>query len=71
MRITINIDEKILHEVQNTTGIKKKSPAINRALESYLRKVKKKNLIEKVMSGQTDYAATNEELETRSSYDSN
>lgn len=69
MRITVDIDENMLSEVLHITGIKKKSPAINKALQSYLRKTKKRNLIEKVMSGKTDYSATNEELEERSSYD--
>ncbi len=69
MRITIDIDEITLHEIQNLTGITKKSPAINKALDDYLRRVRKIKLIEKVMNGQTDYSATNEELEARSSYD--
>lgn len=70
MRITVDIDEQILREVQKLTGSKKKSPAVARALETYLRSERRRRLIEKVMSGQTDYPHTNEELEARSSYDS-
>ncbi len=69
MRITIDIDEKLLREVQNLTGSTKKSPAVNRALEIYLRAERRRRLIEKVMSGRTDYLHTNEELEAQSSYD--
>lgn len=37
MRITIDIDENTSHKIQNLTGTTKKSPAINMALEDYLR----------------------------------
>ena len=70
MRITIEIDEKILEEIQKSTAIPKKSPAIQKALETYLRTIHKKRIIEKALAGKTDYPFTNDELEKLSSYDS-
>ena len=47
MRITIDIDEKILDDIQKITAIPKKSPAIQRALENYIRTIHKKKIIDK------------------------
>ncbi len=69
MRITLNIDDKQLKEVQASTGLHKKSPAIERAVELYIRDVRKKKILQKVMEGKCDYSLTNEELEQRSLYD--
>lgn len=69
MRITIDIDEEILQDIHRETGIPKKSPAVGRALELYLREAKKRRLIGMALSGKTDYSLTNEELEKRSAYD--
>ena len=69
MRITIEIDENILQEIQEVTAIPKKSPAIQKALEMYLRTIRKKRLLDKVLAGQTDYHLTNDELEEMSRYD--
>lgn len=69
MRITVEIDDKTLKEVHQETGIGKKSPAVNRALEVFLREAKKRRLIGMALGGRTDYRLTNEELEKRSAYD--
>jgi Arc/MetJ family transcription regulator len=69
MRITVDIDAKSLRAVQKLTGKSKKSPAVHEAVERCLREARKKDLIRRVMEGRTDYSATNEELERRSSYD--
>jgi len=69
MRITVDIDEKVLRAVCDATGTPKKSPAVGHALKAYLKQRKKKALIQRVMEGRTDYRTTNEELEERSSYD--
>ena len=68
MRITFEIDAKDLRQIQKITGQKKKSPAISRALANYLRLLERRALIEKALSGQTDYPLTNEELERRDVY---
>jgi Arc/MetJ family transcription regulator len=69
MRITVDVDEKILDRICRTTGERKKSPAVRAALEDYLRMLKKRDLINRVMEGRTDYSTSNEELEKRSRYD--
>ena len=68
--LTVNIDDKSLKEVQRSTGLDKKSPAIEKAVDLYLREFRKKKLIQKIMEGQIDYPATNDELEQKSLYDS-
>jgi metal-responsive CopG/Arc/MetJ family transcriptional regulator len=63
MRITIEIDENKIEEIVKETGQKKKSPALAQALDEFLENRKKKEFLSKVMSGGTDYAASNDELE--------
>lgn len=69
MRIAVDIKPEVLRAVQEATGITKKSPAIRRALDLYLREVRKRRFIVRVLKGKTDYIATNEELEARSAHD--
>ncbi|MCG3196415.1 MAG: hypothetical protein GHCLOJNM_00888 [bacterium] len=69
MRITVDIDEETLAKLQEVTGIKKKSPAVARALEQYLRSVRLEELIRMAMNGEMDYPYTNEELEAICDYD--
>ena len=69
MRITVDIDDKKLKMVQKLTGLGKKSPAVQRAVDLYLRETEKKKLIDTVMERGCDYSLTNDELERRSSYD--
>ena len=69
MRITVELDEKMLDRICDTTGEHKKSPAVRAALEDYLRMRKKRDLITRVMEGRTDYSTSNEELENRARYD--
>ncbi|MCX7046412.1 MAG: DUF2191 domain-containing protein [Candidatus Sumerlaeota bacterium] len=71
MRISVEIDEKTLAAIQRATGKGKKSLAIAAAVESFLREIKKRNIIKRALSGQSDYAMTNEELEARSFHDAN
>ena len=69
MRITIEIDASDLKQIQKTTGQKKKSPAINQALDEYLRMHEKQRFIERVLAGETDFSLTNQELEARDVYE--
>jgi hypothetical protein len=70
MRITVDIDASTLREIQRLTGIGKKSPAVSRVVDDYLREARKRRLIRKVMEGGVDYGATNEDLESGAAYDS-
>jgi hypothetical protein len=69
MRITVEIDAKELRRIQNLTGQKKKSPAVSEALSAYLRQMERRSLIDRALSGGTDYSMTNEELEARDVYE--
>jgi Arc/MetJ family transcription regulator len=64
MRITVDVDASTVSEIQRETGVSKKSPAIAKALDEYLREIRKRKLIQKVMEGRTDYGSTNEDLES-------
>lgn len=69
MRITVDIDEAQLREVQDATGQRKKSPAIRQALAEFVTETRRKRLLRKVMDGHTDYSLSNDELEALSRYD--
>jgi hypothetical protein len=69
MRITFEIDANDLKQIQKITGEKKKSPAISHALMDYLQMQKRRSLVERALTGQTDYPLTNEELEARDVYE--
>ena len=69
MRITLEIDAAELKQIQKATGLKKKSPAVSRALSDFLKMQQRQQLIERALAGQTDFALTNEELEARDVYE--
>lgn len=69
MRITVEIDEISLREIQSATGESKKSPAVQKAIHAYLRQVRKRRLLARVLAGKTDYGMTNEKLEAAPTYD--
>ncbi len=69
MRITVEIEASELKEIQKITGLKKKSPAVNRALADFLKMSQRQQLIERVLAGKTDFALTNEELEAHDVYE--
>ncbi len=65
MRITIDIDEKILAEVMKFTGEDKKGPAVVKAATDFLKRKKVSDYARRVMEGQfEDYPLTNEEIES-------
>jgi len=63
MRITIDIDESILAEVEKITGEKKRSPAVARIVEEYVKKARAKEFGRRLREGAFDYPVTNEEIE--------
>jgi Arc/MetJ family transcription regulator len=64
MRITIELDESQLKSVLRATGKTKMSPAVSAALDEYLAMKRREEFVSLVMSGKTDYQASNESLET-------
>ena len=69
MRITVEIDEKDLKRIQQITRQKKVSPAVSHALTDYLRLQQRRAFVERALSGETNYALTNDELEARDVYE--
>ena len=69
MRLTIELDENELLEIQEATGIRKKSPAVQKAVRGYLDSVHRKRFLKRVSEGKTQYGLTNDELEAAASYD--
>jgi Arc/MetJ family transcription regulator len=69
MRITVEIDAKTLKQIQQATGRQKKSPAVARALDEFLRQHARREFIERAIAGKTDFGMTNDELEARDVYE--
>jgi Arc/MetJ family transcription regulator len=63
MRITIDIDEHVLAEVEKITGEKKKSPAVARIVEDYVKRAQAKAFGRSLREGEFDYPHTNEGIE--------
>jgi hypothetical protein len=69
MRITVELDATDLASVQQATGIRKRSPAIRQAIADYVKDLEKKRFLHRVTEGKSDYALSNEELESREAHD--
>ncbi|MGD0206328.1 MAG: hypothetical protein ABSC89_01790 [Verrucomicrobiota bacterium] len=69
MRITVDIEASELRRIQKVTGQKKMSPAVSQALSEFLKLQERQKFIERALSGQTDFALTNEELEAGDVYE--
>ena len=63
MRITVDIDEKILNDLVELTGETKKSPAVAKVVADWVKRQKAKEFGRKIMEGAFDYGMTNEEIE--------
>jgi len=65
MRITIEIEDDILAQAMKLTGESKKGPAINKAVNAYVRRQLARKFATMVMEGEfEDYPLTNDELES-------
>lgn len=63
MRVTLDIDENKMNAILKATHQKKKSPALALALDEFLRTREREAFIAKVLNGETDYQASNDEIE--------
>ncbi|WP_133796412.1 type II toxin-antitoxin system VapB family antitoxin [Prosthecobacter fusiformis] len=63
MRITVEIEDETIQRVMELTGEKNKSPAIAKAVEHYVKRMRAKEFGQKLMEGYFDYPMTNDELE--------
>jgi len=64
MRITVDIEQKKLSSILKLTRQTKKSPAVAQALDEFIEQRQRQEFLAKVMAGQTDYRASNDELES-------
>ncbi|HKB91592.1 MAG TPA: DUF2191 domain-containing protein [Opitutaceae bacterium] len=63
MRITIDIPEDILNELLKETGETKMSPAVSKAAQEYLRRLKAARFGRLIREGAFDYGSVNEDIE--------
>lgn len=63
MRVTVDIDDKVLDDLERITGEDKKSPAIAFAVSEYIKREKAKEFGRLLREGAFDYPATNDEIE--------
>ena len=63
MRITVDIEETVLDDLVKFTGEGKKSPAVAKAVEEYVRRLKMKEFGRQLRVGEFDYPVTNDEVE--------
>ena len=63
MRITISIDEAKVRKITKLTGLSKKSPAVARAVDEFIEFRARKDFVERVMAGRTQFRARNDRLE--------
>ena len=71
MRITVELDENEIDKIKKTTGIRKTSPAVRKALQNYLKHMERQRFLQSVLDGKSGYSMTNEELEAMGAYDAN
>ena len=69
MKIIVEIDASTLKEIQHITGIRKRSPAVSRAAEEFVKAERRRKLVQRALDGEMDYSLTNDELESIASYD--
>ena len=62
MRLTVDIAEFLLQEIQQVRGQQRKSQAIRQARDEFVTARKRKRFLRKVMEGGVDYGLTNDEL---------
>lgn len=63
MRITIDIPDELISDVMNYTGETKKSPAVARVVEEFIKRQKAKEFGKMIMEGKFDYPSTPEEIQ--------
>jgi len=64
MRITVEIEDSKIQVIQKWTKMRKKSPAVAQALDEFIEQRQRQEFLSKVMAGETDYRASNDELES-------
>ncbi|MCB1126784.1 MAG: type II toxin-antitoxin system VapB family antitoxin [Verrucomicrobiae bacterium] len=65
MRITVEIDDEIVDDLVKMTGESKKSPAVAKAVEEFVKRRKAREFGRMLREGFFDYPLTNEEIEAQ------
>tara|TARA_A100001037_G_scaffold256893_1_gene243234 strand:+ start:86 stop:298 length:213 start_codon:yes stop_codon:yes gene_type:complete len=63
MRVTVDIPEETLADLSIITGEKKKSPAVAKAVDEFVKRQKVREFSKLAREGAFDYPMTNEEME--------
>jgi len=63
MKITVELDDATLEELQAATGERKKGPAVVQAVEEFLKRKKAREFGRLLMEGAFDYPAPSAETE--------
>jgi hypothetical protein len=63
MRVTVDIEPKVLKAIMAITGETKKSPAIVKALHELVRRKKLQHFSGMILAGEFDFPYSNEQLE--------
>lgn len=63
VRITVDIDENVLNDAVRLTGESRKSPAIARAVEEFVKRRKAREFGRMLREGVFSYPLTNDEVE--------
>jgi hypothetical protein len=64
MKITVEIEDSKMRAIQKWTKVRKKSSAVVKALDEFIEQRQRQEFLVKVMAGETDYRASNDELES-------
>ncbi|MCP5524659.1 MAG: type II toxin-antitoxin system VapB family antitoxin [Verrucomicrobiales bacterium] len=63
MRITVDIDDQIMDDLVKLTGERKKSPAVAKAVDEFVKRRKAREFGRILREGLLDYPMTNDEIE--------
>jgi superfamily II DNA/RNA helicase len=69
MKLTVEVDAKLLKAIKIETGEHKASNAVSAALYEFLSARERKRIINRFLNGKADYTLTNDQLEARDVYD--
>jgi predicted transcriptional regulator len=69
MRFTVDIDDKLLKDLKRFARTRKKSPAVNRAVEDFVHRQKVEELINRVNSGEVDFEPVYQNFKRQREYD--
>jgi len=64
MRITVDIEDEVISDAMELTGEKNKSPAVAKAVEHYVKRMRAKEFGRRLREGFYDFPMTNDQIES-------